>query len=73
MSKYKKENPRIPVRFIDDKTEEVLFELKDKTSITVGEIFSNYIGSSIIEDHFKGKKLPRKVLVIAIAEFTLED
>lgn len=73
MPRYIKETPRIPVRFINDKTEEVLFELKDKTWMTVGEIFSNSVTNSIIQEHFKGKNLPKKILVIAVAEYTLED
>lgn len=73
MSRYVKETPRINIKFIDSDTEETLFEVKDRNPTNVGDIFSDYITSSLIKDEHKNKRLPKNVMVIAVAEFKLVD
>lgn len=70
--KYVKNTPRIVVKFIDSDTENVLFELKDRSWMNLGEVFSDQITTTIIEQELKNKKLPKNLMVIAVAEFKLQ-
>lgn len=72
--KYTKDSPRIAIKFIDGETEEELFEIKDRSWMNIGEIFSDQIASNIIENELKDRKitLPEKILVLAVAELTLQ-
>lgn len=70
--KYKSDSPRIPVSFINNDTEETLFEINDRNWMTLGEIFSSNIVSSLIENEFKNQELPDKVMVIAVSYYTLK-
>jgi len=69
---YKKDTPRIVVRFIDANTEVELFSLKDRNHTNVGELFTDYIATSVIESDFKSrniKLLPDEIMVVAVAVF----
>jgi hypothetical protein len=72
--KYVKETPRISVKFINAETEQELFEIKDRSWMNVGEIFTDHITTSLVEQEFKNRKTkpPKKLLVLAIGEFDLE-
>ena len=70
---YTKKNSRVDVKFIDADTEKTLFEIKDRTWLTVGEIFSNGVATALIEQEFKNKKCPKNVMVIAVGEFELVE
>lgn len=72
--KYVKESPRLTVKFIDANTEDELFEIKDRSWMNIGEIFTDHIATSLIERELKERKksLPKKILLLAVAEFTLE-
>ena len=72
-SRYTKENPRIIVNFIDNNTDETVFEIKDRNIMNVGEIFSSYVANSIIQNELKNKELPRSILVIAVGEYNLTE
>jgi hypothetical protein len=67
--KYIKDTPRIVVKFVDSDTENVLFELKDRSWMNVGEVFSDQITTTIIEQELKNRKPPKNLMVIAVAEF----
>ena len=69
---YKKENPRITVKIIDNKTEVEIGEIKNRNHMDVGELFTDFVGNSIIEGELKAKKtklLPDEVMIIAIGIF----
>jgi hypothetical protein len=69
---YVKDTPRITVKFIDSDTEELLFEIKDRSWMNIGELFSDGVASSLILQEFKDKKkLPGNVMVLAVGEFKL--
>lgn len=72
MAQYKSKTPRITVKFIDTKTEEIICELKDRNWMNVGEILSSHVTSSIIMNELKNRKLPKQIMVIAIGEYDLE-
>jgi hypothetical protein len=73
--KYIANTSRIPIKFIDAKTENQLFEIKDRNWMNMGEIFTQNIASSLIEQEFKTKKKnpPDKILVLAVIELTREE
>jgi hypothetical protein len=73
MPKYVKETARIPLKFINGDTEDVIFEIKDRNHINIGEMFTAFAVSSVITHEYKGKRLPKKLLLIAVSEYTLED
>jgi hypothetical protein len=70
--KYVKETPRITVKFINADTEKILFEIKDRSWMNIGEIFTNNVLNSLMEQEFKNKELPKNVMVIAVGEFKLQ-
>lgn len=73
MAKYVKETSRIPLKFINASTEDIIFEIKDRNHLNIGDMFPAYAVSSVMEHEYKGKKLPKKILLIAISEYTLEE
>ncbi len=71
---YKKDTSRINVQYIDSKTEEVLFEIKDRNWQNVGELLTDTYTNILIDRELKGKRKPKNIMVIAVAEFTqIED
>lgn len=72
MSKYKVESPRIPVQFINEKTEAVLFEIKDRNWMNIGELLTAHYSGTLIETEMKGKIEPDVVLAIAVVRLIKE-
>lgn len=68
MGKYRKDNPRIVVKFIDNKTDEELFELKDRNWMNIGELFTNHVADSLIQSNI-GNLEPDEIMVIAVGIF----
>lgn len=73
MGRYSKETPRINVKFIDADTNKELFEIKDRSWLNIGEIFSDSVTNSIIMNELKGKKLPKNIMVLAVGEYKLNE
>jgi hypothetical protein len=72
--KYAKESPRLSVKFINAETEQILFEIKDRSWMNIGEIFSDSMATEVIQNELKNKKfkLPQKLLILAVGEFDLQ-
>ena len=66
---YIKDSPRITVKFIDSNSDDVLFELKDRNWMNVGELFTNNVANSLIEQELKNKIEPDEIMVIAVGIF----
>lgn len=73
MSRYAKETPRITVKFVDANTEELLFEIKDRNHLNVGELFSDYVVDNIMKNHFKDNPMPENIMILAVADYSLFD
>lgn len=73
MAKYIKETPRINVKFIDAQTEETILEVPDRNHTNVGDMLTAYYGNTLLQEKLKGKRLPKKVLVLVVSELTLTD
>jgi hypothetical protein len=69
---YTKNSPRINVKFIDADTEEQIFEIKNRNWTDIGQLFTDYIATELIESDCKtkNKPLPKNVMVIAVGEYT---
>jgi hypothetical protein len=70
--RYTKETPRLVVKFIDSDTDTVLFELKDRTWMNVGEILTDYAVDSIMKNEWKNKKVPQNLMVLVVSEYQLK-
>ena len=70
--KYKKLTPRLSVKFIDSKTNELLFEIDDKTWMSIGEMFADGYVDELIKQTIKKENLPEDILVLAIGNFSLK-
>jgi hypothetical protein len=68
---YVKDTPRITVKFINADTEEVIFEITDRSWMTVGELFTDGIATSLMIQEFKNKKkpMPKNIMILAVGEF----
>ena len=73
MGKYKAETSRIPVKFIDEKTDALLFEVKDRNWMNLGEVMTAHYAGGLVETELKGKRLPKVVYVMAVLKLTLEE
>jgi hypothetical protein len=71
MAKYVKDTPRLTVKFIDADTEKTILELKDRTWMTVGELLTDYTVDAVVKSELKDKRLPERLLVLVVSEYTL--
>jgi hypothetical protein len=71
MGNYKKDTPRLTVKFIDADTERTILELKDRTWMTVGELLTDYTVDAVVKSELKDRKLPERLLVLVVSEYTL--
>ena len=70
---YKKENTRINVQYLDAQTDELLFEIKDRNHTNVGELLTTFHANNLMNRERQGKRMPKKIMVIAVAEFDWVD
>ena len=70
---YKKTTPRLTTKFVNGDTDEILFEVKDRTWMNVGEILTDNAIDSIMKNEWKNKKLPKNLMVLVIGEFELNN
>ena len=69
--RYSKKTPRLTVKFVDSDTNEILFEVKDRTWMNVGELMTDGAITSIMQHEWKNKELPENLMVIAVGEFEI--
>jgi len=73
MARYKKETSRITAKFIDNDTEELLFEVNDRNHTNIGELFTDYVVSSLAEREIKKGIEPDEIMVISVGIFKRVD
>lgn len=61
---YGKENPRLTVKFINGDTNELLFEVPNRTCLDIGDLMSDYNVSELMKKHKVEASIVR-VLVVA--------
>lgn len=69
--RYKKSTPRLTVKFVDSDTNDILFEVKDRTWMNVGEILNDGAIDSIMKTEWKNKELPENLMILVVGEFQL--
>jgi len=69
--KYLKTTPRLTVKFIDNDTDKILFEIKDRTWMNIGQILSDIAIDNIMKNEFKNKKMPENLMVLVVGEYQL--
>jgi hypothetical protein len=70
--KYKKSTPRISVKFIDSKTNNVLFEIHDRNWMNVGELFTDQYVDELIKQTIKKENLPENIIVLVVSDYALK-
>jgi len=70
--RYAKATPRLTVKFVNSDTNEILFEVKDRTWMTVGELLTDGAITSIMNTEWKNKKVPTNLMVLVVGEFELQ-
>lgn len=70
--KYKKATPRLTVKFVDSDTNDILFEVKDRTWMNIGEILNDGAIDSIMKTEWKNKELPENLMILVVGEFQLK-
>lgn len=69
MVKYVKENPRLKVQFYNNKNNELLFQIHDRTWMNIGEILTTHYVSKLMNNELKGQVLPDDLLIIVESEY----
>lgn len=70
--KYSKASPRLTVKFIDSDTNAVLFEIKDRSWMNVGDVLTDGAITSIMRTEYKDDP-PENLMVLVVAEFELQE
>jgi len=69
--RYTKATPRLTVKFVDSDTNDILFEVKDRTWMNIGEILTDGAIDSIMKNEWKNKKMPANLMILVVGEFQL--
>ena len=70
--RYIKSTPRLTVKFVNSDTNDILFEVKDRTWMNVGELLTDNAISSIMQNEWKNKELPENLMILVAGEFKLK-
>jgi len=71
---YKKDSPRLTVKFIDGNTDELILEVNNKSWMDVGDLLTDRCVDSIIKNEFKDEhNLPENIMVLVVGEFSLNQ
>lgn len=75
MKKYKKvPSPALSVKYYDAKTNTLLFSVDNRTSISVGELFSEHSVSHMAKSYFKTEdKFPESLKIMVVGTYELRD
>ena len=71
MKKYRKENHRLNIKFIDGETNNLLFEIKDRNWMDMGDVYSDGYVDRIIKQTIEEQNLPENIIVLTVGNFYL--
>lgn len=71
--KYFKEQPRLTVKFLDGDTKELLFEVKDRDWMNIGELMTDHHVSELVLRTIKEENLPDSVIAMVTADYFLYE
>lgn len=72
MKSFKKEVPRLTVKFIDPSDNSLLFEVNDRDHLNVGDMFTDTYVSALLNQTFKQDELPEVVTVLVVANYSMQ-
>jgi len=66
-----KETPRLIVKFVQASTGKILFEIKDKDWMNVGELFTDYYVTELMNQTYDEQNLLKigKIIVVVAADY----
>jgi len=69
--KYIKEVPRINVKYVQASTGKVLFEIKDRDWMNVGELFTDHYVTQLMQQTYENDDLKKigKIIVVAAGDY----
>jgi hypothetical protein len=70
--RYSKASPRLIVKFVDSDTNAVLFEVKDRSWMNVGDMLTDGAITSIMKTEYRGDP-PENLMILVVAEFELHE
>ena len=70
--KYTKTTPRLTVKYVNADTEEVLFEVNNRTWNNVGELLSDYMVTEVVKQNIKGV-VPNNLMILVVGDYTLTE
>ena len=70
--RYEKTSPRLTVKFVNSDTNDILFEVKDRTWMNIGDLLSDGAISSVMTNEWKNKPVPENLMVLVVGEFELQ-
>jgi len=73
MAQYVKDTPRLKIKFINTDTEVTILELNDRTWMNIGELLNSHSVDAVVKSEIKDKKLPKNIMVLVVAEYTLQE
>ena len=70
--RYLKDTSRLDVKFLNgDNPKEVLFEVKNRTAMDIGDMFVNAYVDQMIKQTVSEKELPSSIIVLVTSEYFL--
>ena len=69
--KYKKNTSRVTIKFVNGKTNELLFEISDRTWMNMGEVFADGYADELIKQTIVKENLPENIIILAVASYNL--
>lgn len=69
MSIFKKEQPRLTVKFIDSANNSLLFEVNDRDHMNVGDMFSDAYATALINQTIPHTEQPEAITVLVVATY----
>jgi hypothetical protein len=70
--RYVKDTPRIAVKYINEDTEETIYEINDRTWMNLGEVVTDYFVENLFQTELKSKKRPKNLMVLCVTKFKLQ-
>ena len=71
MKRYLKDSQRLTAKFLNADSNELLFEIKNRNIMDIGELFSDGYVNLLIKESIKEEELPENVIVLIIGEYKL--
>ena len=68
--KYIKKTPRLTVKYVNADTEEIIFEVKNRNWMNVGELLSDHFVTDVMRQNIEGE-IPENLLVLVVGEYNL--